>query len=386
MTNAESEKKVTEPTNQPTATETSPKTKKEKKKKSALREWLDAIVFAVIAATIIRWAFMSAYTIPTSSMEGTQLVGDFLFVSKIAYGPRTPKTILRIPLTENKIWGTNIPSYLTWIQLPITRLWGYTTVKNRDIVVFNYPEEDAPVDMKTHYIKRCVAIAGDKLEIKGGQVYINDKVLTNAPTMQHSYKVYIEREPNDKILRDLDITEFEQDPYDPQPNERLIWTTKDKIEKLKKLKIFAKIELNIRAKGKPDPHGRVFPQSQLFPWNEDNFGPLVIPKKGMTIEMTPENIALYGKTIQRLDWNEKVEIEDKTLKINGKKVDKYTFKQDYYFMMGDNRHNSLDSRFWGFVPEDHVVGQASFTWLSLDYNKTLFGGKIRWGRMFTGIR
>jgi signal peptidase I len=363
---------------------------KPKKKKSALREWIDAIVFAVIAATIIRWAFLSAYTIPTSSMEGTQLVGDFLFVSKITYGPRTPKTLLRVPLTDNKLWGSSIPSYLTWIQLPITRLPGFASVKNNDIVVFNYPADSTrdgympPVDMKTHYIKRCVAIAGDKLEIKNSQVYINDKPAKNPPQMQFSYIVKSKQGINDKIFQELNISEY---GYANEFAERMtdyrIWATEEQVAELKKYDFVKGVEKILTPKGQR--RADVYPQSEDLNWNEDNFGPLVLPKKGMKIEINKQNLALYWSVIQKFDWNEKAEIKEGKLYIDGKEVKEYTFKQDYFFMMGDNRHNSLDSRFWGFVPEDHIVGQASFTWLSLDYKKTWFS-KIRWGRMFTGIR
>jgi signal peptidase I len=386
LENKEAEVKATDNTQLP-ATETEGN-KKTKKKKSILREWLDAIVFAVIAATIIRWGLLSAYTIPTPSMESTQMVGDFLFVSKVAYGPRTPKTILRLPLTDNKIWGTDIPSYLSWIQLPITRLPGYTSVNNSHVVVFNFPADSTadgympPIDMKTHYIKRCVAIAGDKLEIKNQQVYINDKKLKNPPKLQYSYKAYTNRSINDLVFKRLDITDYRYET-DNEQSYYFFMTTDDKIAKLKEANIFTSITKSLTPKG--NRRNDVFPMNEKFAWNEDNFGPLIIPKKGMTIELTPENVILYGRTIKHYDWNDKVTLENGALFINGKKQDKYTFKQDYYFMMGDNRHNSLDSRFWGFVPGDHIVGQASFTWLSLDYNKTLFGGKIRWGRMFSWI-
>lgn len=352
-----------------------------KKKKGVLREWLDAIVFAVIAATIIRWAFLSAYTIPTSSMEGTQLVGDFLFVSKMSYGARTPRTLLRIPLTDNKIWGTNIPSYLSWIQLPIGRVPGFKNVGNEDIVVFNYPIDEAPIDMKTHYIKRCVGIAGDKLEVRNGQVYINDKASPNPPNMQQTYIVKSKEGINDKIFDKLDIVEYQTfangTDYEVQ-------TTAAKAKALKEYDFITEVKKFTKEKGERDLE--IYPQSDLFNWNRDNFGPLVLPKKGMTIQMTKENIALYGLVIRRYEYQENVKVEADKITINGKEIKSYTFSQDYYFMMGDNRHNSQDSRFWGFVPKDHIVGEAAFTWLSLNYNRTLFNGKIRWNRIFTGIR
>jgi signal peptidase I len=378
-------------------TTTSEAEAKPKKKKSALREWIDAIVFAVIAATIIRWAFLSAYTIPTSSMEGTQLVGDFLFVSKITYGPRTPITLLRIPLTDSKIWGTNMASYLDWFRMPYTRLPGFASVKNNDIVVFNYPRDDMelngnskgympPIDMKTHYIKRCVAIAGDKLEIKEGQVYINDKKVPDAPHMQFKYLVESKQGIREKVFLDMDINIGDvQESYlnSETVTKYEVAMSELKAAEFRKMDFIKKVEKIMQPKGQQN--SRIFPQSEEFNWNEDNYGPLTIPKKGMKIAINKTTLATYGTTIQLFDWNKKVEIKDNKLFIDDKEVKEYTFKQDYFFMMGDNRHNSLDSRFWGFVPEDHIVGQASFTWLSLDYKKTWFS-KIRWGRMFTGIR
>lgn len=362
--------------------------KKPKKKKSALREWIDAIVFAVIAATIIRWAFFSAYTIPTPSMEGTQLVGDFLFVSKISYGPRTPKTILRLPLTDNKIWGTNMPSYLNWIQLPTTRIPGYTSVKRNDIVVFNYPEEDAPVDMKTHYIKRCVAIAGDELKIEDTQVYVNGEAIKNPSGLQFRYLITSNQTINSRVIKrnKLDELGFGASKFQENntSNQYSVETTPENAKKLEAFPFITKVERITSPKGQANE--RVFPQGLDLNWNEDFYGPVTIPKKGMTIDINAQNLAYYGKVIKRLDGNDpdEVEIDGEILKIDGEEVTSYTFKQDYFFMMGDNRHNSLDSRFWGFVPKDHVVGQAWFTWLSLDYSKP-FLSRIRWNRIFSSI-
>lgn len=367
-------------------TETTPK--KQKQKKSKLREWIDAIVFAVVVATIVRWGFFAPYTIPTPSMEGTQLVGDFLFVSKIAYGPRTPRTLLRIPLTDNKIWGTEIPAYLSWIQLPTFRIWGYTSVQRNDVVVFNFPDEEAPIDMKTHYIKRCVGIAGDKLAVKDGQLYINGEKAKNAPEMQHWYKCFTKEDVNEKYYADAGINQSDIINVEAEEKYKLIHATEGEIKKLKNADVFTKVERVIKGKNLSDADDklRVYPKNEMtMGWSCDNFGEITIPKKGMTIDMTETNVKLYSMVIKRYDWNSDVEVKDNAVYVKGKKIEKYTFKQDYFFMMGDNRHNSEDSRFWGFVPEDHVVGRASITWLSLDPNKSIFGGKIRWGRMFQGI-
>ncbi len=375
---------------------------KPKQKKSKLREWVDAIVFAVIAASLIRWLFLEAFVIPTPSMEGSLLVDDYLFVSKMHYGARTPQTILQIPLTHQTIWGTNIPSYLSWIQLPTTRLAFYplawTTIQNNDVVVFNYPPKeydfdrrewkpDYPTDLKTNYIKRCVAISGDTLEIKGKQVYINGVEAENPEGLQFRYGIYSKQSISEKTFRKYGISESE--PYRPErhgvigdgkklPN-YVVHTKPEIVAEMEKADFITKIISAEQIKGKRNE--RVFPESTLFDWNEDNFGPLVVPKKEMTMPMTKENIAMYKVVIEKYEWNEKVEVKDDKLYINGEEVKKYTFKQNYYFMMGDNRHNSLDSRFWGFVPENHVVGKAWFIWLSLDrVDKT-----VRWGRLFNPI-
>ncbi len=370
------------------------KKKEEEKavKKSFYREWLDAIVFAVIAATLIRWLIMEAYTIPTPSMENSLLVGDFLFVSKFHYGTRTPKTPLQIPLTHQKIWFTEIPSYLTWIQLPQFRLPGISHVKREDVVVFNIPPKelnegiDYPVDLKTNYIKRCVAISGDVIQVKERQVYINGHALTNPPKMQYSYLVYAKDEINERNLTKLGLDPDDYS-YLGRPEADLaayqMFLTRDKAEELKTIPYITEVMDDYRTHEGPD--ARIFPQAKNSTWNADNYGPVTIPEKGMTIAINDSTLAYYGQTIKLYDHNSTVELSDSTLTINGKSVTEYTFKQNYYFMMGDNRHNSLDSRYWGFVPEDHIVGKAFFIWLSIDKYGD-FIHKIRWSRFFNLIR
>lgn len=363
-----------------------------KKKKSAIREWTDAIVFAVIAATLIRWLIMEAYTIPTPSMENSLLVGDFLFVSKFHYGTRTPKTVLQIPLTHQKIWFTNIPSYLEWIQLKQYRFPGISEVKREDVVVFNIPPKelnkgkDYPVDLKTNYIKRCVAISGDVLEIKDKQVIVNGTPLANPKKMQFSYLVASKDEIN---RRNLEKLELDPDDYNflgrTQENRAVyqMFITEDQIEKVKAEPYIISVDQDYRTGQEVDP--RIFSSSTYAPWNGDNFGPLVIPKEGMKIQINDSTLAFYGETITRYDFNEDSEIKDGKLLIDGKEILEYTFQQNYYFMMGDNRHNSLDSRYWGFVPEDHIVGKGFFIWLSIDKYASFFS-KIRWNRFFNLIR
>ncbi len=371
------------------------KKKKEEamKPKSALREWWDAILFAVVAATLIRWLIMEAYTIPTPSMENSMLVGDFLFVSKFHYGTRTPRTPLQIPLTHQKIWFTNIPSYVDWVQLPTYRLPGFSEVKREDVVVFNIPPKDLnegkdyPIDLKTNYIKRCVAVGGDVIEVKNKQVVINGNPLTNPPDMQYSYLVTAKDEINERNLINLGL-----DPEDyhflgrPETDKAVyqMFLSQAKAEELKSLPYVTKVENDYRTGGEgADP--RAFPGSKYTPWNGDNFGPLTIPKEGMKIVVNDSTLSIYGSTIRDYDHNKDVKIENGKLSIEGKEVVEYTFNQNYYFMMGDNRHNSLDSRYWGFVPADHIVGKGFFIWLSIDKYADFFN-KIRWKRFFKLIR
>jgi len=365
---------------------------KEKKNKSVLREWWDAILFAVVAATLIRWLIMEAYTIPTPSMENSLLVGDFLFVSKFHYGTRTPRTLLQIPLTHQKIWFTEIPSYLPWIELPSYRLPGITHVKREDVVVFNVPpkflneNKDYPVDLKTNYIKRCVGIPGDVLQVKERQLIVNGKPLKNPEDMQFSYLVTSKDEISERNLSKLGIDPDDYDFLDrPVPNRVIyqMFLTKAKVEELKKISYIISVGDDPRTHEGPD--SRIFPSSKYAPWNGDNFGPLTIPKEGMKIMINDSTLAFYGETIRLYDLNKDAEIKDNKLFIDGREVKQYTFKQNYYFMMGDNRHNSLDSRYWGFVPEDHIVGKAFFIWLSIDKHAD-FLHKIRWNRFFKLIR
>ncbi|NJN25423.1 MAG: signal peptidase I [Cyclobacteriaceae bacterium] len=356
-----------------------PSDKEDKKQKSAAREWADAILFAVIAATIIRWLFLEAFTIPTPSMEKSLLVGDFLFVSKIHYGPRTPKTPLQVPLTHQKIWGTDIPSYVDWIQLPQYRLPGFSSVKQNDVVVFNYPPElEYPVDLKTNYIKRCVGTPGDSLKVVDTQVYINGVALENPEKMEFRHNIVTNQEIKDRVFNGYDITDYERTNYG-----YLAHMTPETAGEFEKLPFVEHVE--ILKMGADQVNPRVYPKNtQLFQWNEDFYGPIWIPKEGATITLNEKNIALYRNVIENYEHNDEVRFENDKVIVNGEEVSQYTFKQDYYFMMGDNRHNSEDSRFWGFVPEDHIVGKAFFIWLSLDKNES-FINKIRWSRFFNLI-
>lgn len=382
--------------------------KKEEKPKSKVREWWDAVLFAVIAATLIRWLIMEAYTIPTSSMENSLLVGDFLFVSKFHYGTRTTSTPLQVPLTHQKIWFTDIPSYVEWIKLPQYRLPGISHVKREDVVVFNVPGIaenqtdmnrrdtaswiDYPVDLKTNYIKRCVGIPGDTLTIKDRQVFANGDPLTNPENMQFEYTLIATDMIQPKTFARLGVDHHEVGSgavtkngvyyslaISPGVREHIL---------AEKNPLIKSIELTPRVTSPRPPGAELFPYysnktyvDNYNDWNEDNFGPLWIPSEGATISINDSTLQLYGKTIVLYDHNDDARIEKGKLFIDGKAVTTYTFNQNYYFMMGDNRHNSLDSRFWGFVPEDHIVGKAFFIWLSLDRDESFFN-KVRWGRFF----
>ncbi|RFP64724.1 signal peptidase I [Hymenobacter lapidiphilus] len=374
-----------------------------KKRKGPIREWGDAILFAVIAATLIRWATFEAYTIPTPSMEHTLLVGDYLFVSKLHYGPRTPQTPLQVPLTHQTIWGTSLKSYSEAIQLPSYRLPGFSEVKNNDVVVFNVPfEAEHPADLRTNYIKRCVAVAGDVLEVRQSQVYINGKPAANFPEMQNSYYLQVPQANDDLMtaFKEQGIVEYNTPdglPYQENSAEYgpgyLISMTPASYKYFKQQPyvkgiIELKTPVGQREGQEVFPNNPDYPYSQALPtspypgWNKDNYGPLQIPKKGQTVQLTAQNTPQYLKIITRYEHNEGITV-DGTGRIlqNGQPLTSYTFKQDYYFMMGDNRHNSLDSRFWGFVPEDHIVGKAVLIWMSVDpYGSFL--SKIRWNRLF----
>ncbi|MDE0472878.1 MAG: signal peptidase I [Ekhidna sp.] len=364
-----------------------------KPKKSFGREWFEAIVFAVFCATFVRWIFMEAYIIPTGSMERSLLIGDFLFVSKAEYGPRTPQTPLQIPLTHQTIWGTNTPSYIPAVSLRSYRLPSFGKVERNDVVVFNYPAERNfedynkrrdgefhPLDLKTHYIKRAVAIAGETLEIKNTRVYINGEKSDDPPLMQHIYFIKTK-----EVIRDRIFEKYNIDPQNIEqriPEGYFIHLPPHVAEQLKKLPFIEDVILQLRNEGQAEMG--IFPNAEYFSWNRDFFGPLTVPAKGMEIAVSEENLAMYGSTILNYEANENAEIVENQLFINGKSVDNYTFRKDYYFMMGDNRHASDDSRYWGFVPEDNVVGEASFIWMSWNQNGN-FLNKIRWSRLFNAI-
>ena len=356
-----------------------PEKPKNTHKKSVLREWLDALLFAFVVSTLVRGLIFSAYAIPSGSMEGTLLTGDYLFVSKASYGARTPVTPLAIPFLEPTITSKNIKTYWSGIKLPYFRLPGFQKIKRYDVVVFNKPEETGkPVDERTLLIKRCQALPGDLLQIINSKVYINGIPNTDAADAQNSYKVSTDgREINPMLLEELHI--------------EIIAILSDKLYEmiipnknvgiLKSYSNIKSIQPVIQAKNEYDQ--AVFPHYPNFKWNQDNFGPLLIPKKGLTITLNDSTLQLYRPAIELYE-NNTIKTADQAIFINGKKTDHYTFKYDYYWMMGDNRHNSLDSRFWGYVPEDHIVGKAMISWMSVDSTQNGLN-KIRWNRILKPV-
>ena len=372
---------------------------KEGEKPSAVNEWLDALIFAVIVVTFINIFFIQAFKIPSSSMESSLYTGDHLFVSKLTYGPRVPETPLTIPFTHNTIFGHE--SYSTLIQKPYRRLKGIREVRKGDYVVFGFPNGDtvlrkAPVedyhalvrmlgqqtvdgfgeiivrpdDKKDHYVKRCVATPGDTLEVRDGFVWVNGEQQTIYPGVQLTYTVITTGQKiNSKTLDKLGINTAELF-YDPSlPGYPMMPLTAEMLEEIKAIPNVVSVDPDLDI----DPVGcskEIFPFTEDSGWTRDYFGPLWIPKKGETVEINDRNLPLYERIISVYEDGDVA-----SALADGR----YTFKQDYYFMMGDNRHNSLDSRYWGFVPEDHLVGRPLVVWLSTRQGSR-FPKNIRWGR------
>lgn len=387
---------------------------KEGEKPNALLDWLDAVIFAVVFVTFINIFFFQAFKIPSSSMESTLLTGDHLFVSKLTFGPRMPQTPLTIPFTHNVAFGKE--SYSTCIQNDYKRLKGFRNVRRGDKVVFGFPNGDTvltrtpgedyysicrmygrdyaiksygpvivrPSDKKDHYVKRCVAVAGDTLSIVNGRVYINSEVQEVWPGVQTTYCVVTNGSRiNLKTLEKLglNISELYYDEMLPgYPQMPLTAAMLDEVKSCSNV-VSVEEQIDIYPPDYPDSYLMLFPFTEEFKWTRDNYGPLWIPKAGATVKLDASVLPLYERIIRDYEHNDLKVTGDGKIFINGVEVSGYTFKQDYYFMMGDNRHNSLDSRYWGFVPEDHIVGRPALVWLSTERTKS-FPANIRWGRFF----
>jgi signal peptidase I len=405
--------------------------KKRGQKNNAIIEWLDALIFAVVVVTLINYYLFQNYKIPTPSMEGTMLVGDHLYVSKVAYGPRVPITPIAFPFTQNRMPLLNSESYLDWIQLPYKRLSGFSDVKRNDIVVFNFPAGDTvvleqsassiyyiyreyaksalfqdanagremkswdeyvatgrsnvwnsrnyhivvrPLDKTDNYIKRCVAIAGDTLEIIEGFVYIDGIPQKGFNGIQYEYTIRTNGQPlNPRSMSRFGISE-QYLGIQSNPN----YTVPLSASVAQQLKKEIPDIVSIERREYLNPDIQIFPNHILYPWSIDKFGPLWIPKKGVTIQLNNHNLPLYERIISKFEKN-KLEVRDSMIYINGALATEYTFKMDYYFMMGDNRHKSADSRFWGYVPEDHIIGKPKLVWLSIDKEQRGLR-RIRWNR------
>ncbi len=373
------------------------------KAKNTTADTISSLLFAVIVATFVHTYFIQPYTIPSSSLEKSLLIGDFLFVSKVNYGARIPKTAIAAPMVHDTLPLINKKSYSSWPQIPYFRLPGFEKIKNNDIVVFNWPRDtlfnmylpadkryDKPIDKKTNYVKRCVGIPGDELQIKDGIVFINKKelILPERAKPQYSYKlVYDGKTPIDFdfLLKDMKITDGIDYVSELKDTIGIRALTKENVERFKSIPGIINVIQVIR-KG---PEDGIFPDFQdgnpsvTNNWSCDNFGPIYIPQAGKTISLNTKTLPFYKIIISEYEGN-KLKVVGNDIYINDKKTTSYTFKQNYYWMMGDNRHNSLDARYFGYTPEDHIVGKPVFIWMSWDTNGKGIN-KVRWDRVFTTV-
>lgn len=356
----------------------------------------------MVVATLIRWSAVEAYVIPSESMEHTLLVGDYLFVSKLHYGPITPQTPLQLPLTHQTVPVLGFKSYSDLIRLPTYRFPGFSSIQRNDVIVFHVPhEQQRPADLRTHLIKRCIAVAGDTLELRQGQVFLNGRPASIGGQPQTTYFMAV-ASPNDEVrqaLHDQQVVDYTQPDGIPA-------ATTD--PETGKMGYFISCPASVAAFFRRQPYvraltvaGGTLPENTLFPdaadfhvsgavsavphrWQLDTYGPLPVPKKGQILKLTPANAAAYYKIVSQYEHNQGITWKDGMIQQQGRPLTRYTIKQNYYFMMGDNRYNSEDSRFWGFVPEDHIVGKAVLVWFSLDPYADFFH-KIRWNRLMRPV-
>ena len=410
---------------------------KKSKNRTFLRvmEWVDAIVYALVAVYFINIFFFQNYKIPSSSLEKSLLVGDYLFVSKLSYGPRVPNSPLSFPLVQNTMPVIGTKSYIEWPSWPYHRLAGFGKVKRGDIVVFNFPAGDTvatrvpnpdyytlkhfvgkealknknrfgeivyyPVDRRENYVKRCVGMPGDTFEIVDNQVYIDGVALQNPRNIQFNYFVMLQpgHRFSEKQFRELGISVDDRTlvsndrnwaadlqalgfPLSPDGTFAPVYQlplTPAALETVKKYPFVTHIVQEPGVVG-----GEAYPLGYGKGWTRADFGPLWIPRKGESIRLTADNLPLYERVIRNYEGNT-LEYRNGRIYINGTESDTYRFKMDYYMMLGDNRDNSADSRFWGLVPEDHIVGKPLFVWLSIDKDRDWFDGRIRFNRLFKSV-
>ena len=412
----------------------------------AVMSWVDAIVFALVAVYFVNIYFFQNYQIPSSSLEKSLLVGDFLFVSKMSYGPRVPNTPLSMPLTQHTLPVLNTKSYIEWPQWDYRRVKGFGQVELNDIVVFNFPAGDTvatapdyqaidfytlcynigqsiysnpvdmeglsreqqqlvyslyynagrkrvldnpgiygkvvtrPVDRRENYVKRCVGLPGDTLQLKEGVVYLNGVAQKQPENVQFNYIIETTGRPiPQEVFRELGISDDDTRQHNPEYTLYLMPLTQKAHDAL-----LARKDLVAGIRMEPEYGGNLYPLNLYTKWDRNNYGPIWIPKKGATVRLTADNLPIYDRPIRVYEGND-LQVKADGIYINGEKTDTYTFRMDYYWMMGDNRHNSADSRYWGFVPEDHVVGKPLVVWLSLDKDRGWFDGKIRWNRLFKWV-
>lgn len=402
--------------------------------------WVDAIVFALVAVYFVNLYFFQNYVIPSSSLEKSLLVGDYLFVSKMSYGARVPQTPLHMPLTQHTMPVFNCKSYIEWPKWDYKRVDGLGKVQLNDIVVFNFPAGDTvatkipaediyrlsyqagkelsqpvdlskltleqqydvyslyyqmgrkyidenpgsfgeivsrPVDRRENYVKRCVGLPGQTLQIKNRVIYLDNQPNKEPDNVQYRYYVHTTRPLPDEVCKELGISQEDLMAYYQQQSVyNMPLTEKVKAALLARKDLVKSIQ-NVEG----DDAGGLYPVNKNTGWTTDNYGPVWIPKKGESVQLTLDNLPIYERPIHVYEGND-LEVKDGKIFINGQEASSYTFKMDYYWMMGDNRHNSADSRFWGFVPEDHIVGKPIFIWLSLDQDRGWADGKVRWNRLF----
>lgn len=415
--------------------------------KTWVGDWINALLFAIIAATLVHNYFIQPYIIPTGSLEKTLLIGDFLFVSKFHYGARTPMTAVAFPMVHDTLPIAKVRSYLNYPQLPYFRLPGFQKVARNEIVVFSWPADTVrrffvkekgvrkPIDKKSNYVKRCVGLPGDTLEIINGFVHINGKqnVLPDRAKTQYTHYAYNAKGVSSRKLAALNIKDFQrkyrienitQATYDaispyilgrltndidnfivltpsaglpPKLVGKLRLRVKEILEAKKELTLTLQEAEHLRKENYLDslvrrvttqktPNTSFFPNALPYDWNEDTFGPIALPKRGTTVELNEKNLPLYKKIIREYEGNT-LEKKGNEISINGKATNQYTFQQDYYWMMGDNRHRSEDSRYWGFVPENHIVGKPVLIWFSIEgINDGIRNWRIRWDRLMTTVK